>query len=80
MKIENVTRFRDGGTFLIETNNGKYWIPGRLHEDHLKVFKGDNFFDGSAELVTDVMELHILISMLTLDSNFYHSIKQVLPK
>lgn len=78
MKIINVHRYRDGGTYMIETTDGKYWIPGRMDQNHLTVFKGENYFDGTSTLVTDVKELHYLINMLALDSNFYHSIKHAM--
>lgn len=72
--------FRDGGTYLIETTECKYWLPGRMDKNHLTVFKGENYFDNKAELVTDVQELYYLICMLALDSNFYHSVKDILSK
>lgn len=79
MKVYNVHTYRDGGTVLIETNQGNYFIPGRLDNNDLtgRVLKGD-YFKGEGIVVVDYNELHELISELSKGFEVYSEIKKIM--
>lgn len=75
MKILDVQSYRDGGTIVIETDAGKYWIPPRLTQLR-EIRKGDNYFDGTTEKVEGVSELFELILSLSRNAEVYHRVKR----
>ena len=71
MIIKNIATYRDGGTKLIETDQGNYFIPAK----QTNVIKGD-YFKGNAVDVTDLQELGELIKELSHGCEAYHDIKR----
>jgi hypothetical protein len=74
MTITDVHVYRDGGTKLIETDHGRYWIS-----QDFRVFKGDNYFkdNGSVE-VTDITEIVTLLNCMSYPAERYCYIKRSL--
>lgn len=71
MTIRNIHTYRDGGTKLIETDHGNYFIPSK----QTNIMKGD-YFKGNAVEVTDFSELGELIKELSNGCEVYHEIKR----
>lgn len=67
MKILNTHIYRDGGTIMIETDKGKYWLP----HHSIGVYKGDNYFRGVFELIDNEDEISILVKELARHSASY---------
>lgn len=42
MKILDVATYRDGGTVMINTDSGRFWIP----KGGQAILKGDSYFQG----------------------------------
>lgn len=67
MKILSIATFKDGGTKLIETDQGVYWMPAPLGNpqiDYCRLFKGREYFKGEAIQVTDNFEIFELMHLL----------------
>lgn len=73
MKILNCHKYRDGGTFCVETDHGYYWLPVGFETG---VWKGVNFFRGNAELVSDEREINTLMRAMADDSHNLQWIKR----
>lgn len=72
MIIKSIATYRDGGTKLIETDQGNYFIPAKK----TNIMKGD-YFKGNAVDVTDLQELGELIKELSNGCEVYHDIKRM---
>lgn len=81
MNIITTAVFKDGGTKMIETEEGIYWLPcdsvPKL-EDRRKIFKGENYYNGRAIEVTDHNEIINLLHSLCYESERYHHIKRAI--
>lgn len=79
MIIRNIHSYREGGTKLIETDQGNFYIPGRLDKSGLtgKVMKGD-YFKGDAVEVVEYAVLHELIRELAHGHEVYSEIKRIM--
>lgn len=65
LKILDCQMYKDGGTFLIETDKGRYWMP----HDSIGIWKGETYFrDDNTVLVSNEDEIAILIKALAHDS------------
>ena len=73
MKINDVAVYKDGGTKLIETDEGTYWITCDIPK---KVFKGENYFKGEAVEIFSHEEIINLMDALCYNASDYHWIKR----
>lgn len=79
MKILNVAVFRDGGTKMIETDEGRYWMPSPLGKPlafSSRLFKGCGYFEGEAVEVTDQFEVFELMHLLANYADRFFYIKR----
>lgn len=67
LKVLDVNIYRDGGTIVVETNNGKYWLP----HDSIAMYKGDNYFRGVFELIDNEDEVSTIVKALARHSASY---------
>lgn len=65
IQIEDVHFYRDGGTVLINTNQGKYWLP--VNGD--RIMKGDTF--AGDESVDDETHNDLVRSAFIYASRFF---------
>lgn len=80
MEIISIYTYRDGGTRVIETDEGFFCIPSPL-SDKKGIFCGDNagiFFNDGGELVTDVSVMVDLIKALSRGCEIYMEIKRIM--
>jgi len=76
MKILDVHVYKDGGSKLIETDNGRFFIPTvRMLSHKLKVFKGDTWPDEYSQ-EADASEVIELLDAMCHDSQMLHWIKR----
>lgn len=74
MKILDVHCYRDGGTKLIETDEGRFWIPVSK-EDIWMVTKGDPFPGDSTTQATKE-EIIKLLDTMCHQASAFHWIKR----
>ena len=64
-KILDCQMYKDGGTFMIETDRGRYWMP----HHSIGIWKGENYFkQQNVEIVDNEDEISDLMKALAHDS------------
>lgn len=80
MKIITIGIYKDGGTKVIETDQGKYWMPAPLGKTKMfssRLFKGDGYFQDKAVEVTDPYEIFELMHELATAADRFFYIQRV---
>lgn len=78
MKINRVDTFRDGGTFMIETDEGFFWVPNRQSTNRL-IRKGAGYFNPEIDNpVANMEELTALVAALAPEANMLGDVRHSL--
>lgn len=78
MKINRVDTFRDGGTIMIETDEGFFWVPNRQSPDR-RIRKGDGYFNPIIENpIANIEELIALVSVLASEASILSHVRRSL--